>query len=98
MNVVIDYCVRECKYGVYLNTELSKNGKVYANTQHKLPCKVKVKTNNEKAVLLEDGKIHLHIDYKVSGIGSHSCGPALLKKYQLNEKAMDFRFSIRPTL
>lgn len=28
----------------------------------------------------------VNIDYKMSGIGSNSCGPALAKKYQLNEK------------
>ena len=48
--------------------------------------------------LVEDGKVHLRIDYKVSGIGSNSCGPGLLEKYQLNEKEIDFAFSVRPIL
>ncbi len=36
----------------------------------------------------------LRIDYKVSGIGSGSCGPGLLEQYQLSEKTFDFRFTL----
>ncbi len=43
-----------------------------------------------------DGKIHLRIDHKVSGIGSNSCGPMLEPAYRLSEKELDFRFSIQP--
>ncbi len=46
--------------------------------------------------LTADGKTHLRIDYKVSGLGSNSCGPALEPKYRLAEKEIDFRFSFRP--
>ena len=46
--------------------------------------------------LVSDGKTHLRIDYKVSGLGSHSCGPSLEKKYRLDEKEIAFRFAIRP--
>jgi beta-galactosidase len=46
--------------------------------------------------LVADGKIHLRIDYKVSGIGSNSCGPSLEKEYRLAEKEIDFRFTLRP--
>lgn len=41
-----------------------------------------------------DGKIHLRIDYKVSGIGSNSCGPELMPIYQFNDKKINFVFSI----
>lgn len=46
--------------------------------------------------IAKDGKTHVRIDYKVSGLGSHSCGPALNKKYRLDEKEVTFTFSIRP--
>lgn len=46
--------------------------------------------------LVEDGKTHLRIDYKVSGIGSNSCGPQLGEKYRLSEKQIEFSFMIRP--
>ena len=48
--------------------------------------------------LKADGKTHLRVDYKVSGIGSNSCGPELDPKYRLNEKNIDFKFIIRPVV
>lgn len=46
--------------------------------------------------LIADGKTHLRIDYKASGIGSASCGPELEEKYKLSEKEMQFVFFIKP--
>lgn len=46
--------------------------------------------------LAADGKIHLRIDYKVSGLGSNSCGPELEKRHRLDEKEIQFTFFIRP--
>ena len=43
--------------------------------------------------LKTDGKVHLRIDYKVSGIGSNSCGPTINPKYQVNDKKIHFCFS-----
>jgi beta-galactosidase len=37
---------------------------------------------------------NLRIDYKVSGIGSNSCGPQLAEKYQMKDKTVDFSFTI----
>ncbi|MBQ4606290.1 MAG: DUF4981 domain-containing protein, partial [Clostridia bacterium] len=36
------------------------------------------------------------IDYKQSGIGSNSCGPALDRKYHFNEKDFTFTMSVKP--
>lgn len=38
---------------------------------------------------------NIRIDYKNSGIGSHSCGPELLEKYRLSEKEISFTFYIK---
>ena len=46
-------------------------------------------------VVKKDGKIHVRIDYKNSGVGSNSCGPALPEKYRLSEKTIEFGFSMR---
>ena len=43
-------------------------------------------------------KTIVRIDYKVSGIGSNSCGPELLPKYQLNEKKIRYSFSVKPVI
>lgn len=52
---------------------------------------------NHTNELEEDGKIHLRIDYKVSGVGSQACGPELAEKYRLQEKEIKFSFSMQPT-
>ena len=49
-------------------------------------------TNELKA----DGFIHLRVDYKDAGMGSNSCGPALLEEYRVNDKDIDFEFTISP--
>ena len=46
--------------------------------------------------LVADGKTHLRIDYKVSGVGSNSCGPELEEEYRLAEKEIKFGFTIKP--
>ena len=46
--------------------------------------------------LAADGKTHLRVDYKVSGLGSNSCGPELEKRHRLDEKEIQFTFFIRP--
>lgn len=38
----------------------------------------------------------VHLDYKMSGIGSNSCGPELLEKYRFDEKTFNFSLSIAP--
>jgi beta-galactosidase len=38
----------------------------------------------------------VHLDYKMSGVGSNSCGPELLKAYRLDEKEFQFNLSIIP--
>lgn len=46
--------------------------------------------------LVPDPHTFVYIDYKQSGSGSNSCGPALAEKYQLNEKEFEFTFSLKP--
>ncbi len=53
---------------------------------------------NHTNELIKDGKTHIRIDYKVSGIGSTSCGPELEKKFRLDEKDVVFNFSINPII
>lgn len=43
---------------------------------------------------LREGDTYLRIDYKVSGLGSASCGPELPKKYRLAEKEFRYGFTI----
>ncbi len=45
--------------------------------------------------LVKDEFTNVRIDYKVSGIGSGSCGPQLMEKYQLKDKNVKFDFTIK---
>lgn len=45
--------------------------------------------------LVKNNRTNLRIDYKVSGIGSNSCGPQLLEKYRLNKESFIFSFYIK---
>jgi len=38
----------------------------------------------------------VNIDYKMSGVGSNSCGPELLEKYRFDEKEFEFKLIIVP--
>lgn len=46
--------------------------------------------------LVPDERTFVTIDYKMSGCGSNSCGPALAEAYQLRERAFDFAFTLKP--
>ena len=48
--------------------------------------------------LKKDGKTHIRIDYKMSGLGFNSCGPELDKEYRLDEKKIKFNFTIKPAV
>ncbi len=44
---------------------------------------------------LEKGEnTYVRIDYKVTGIGSNSCGPYLLEQYRMNDESVHFEFSM----
>ena len=47
------------------------------------------------AELCRDGKTHIRVDYKNSGIGSGSCGPQLMDKYKLSEEEFTFEFVLK---
>ena len=48
------------------------------------------------AELIPDGRTHVRIDYKNSGIGSGSCGPVLMEQYCFSEKEINFQFTMKP--
>lgn len=46
--------------------------------------------------LKADADTFLRIDYRNSGVGSHSCGPVLAAPYRIDEKEFEFTFFVRP--
>lgn len=94
--------VRPQEHGNHTAVKMLRIGKLEFLAQDEMEINVsrysteallKAKHTDELAA---DGKTHLRIDYKVSGLGSHSCGPELEKQYRLDDKEIRFAFSIHP--
>lgn len=45
--------------------------------------------------LEKSGHVILHLDYAMSGVGSHSCGPELLEKYRLDEEEIHWEMMLQ---
>lgn len=54
-----------------------------------------IKIEKPKSELEKDKYTNVRIDYKVSGIGSDSCGPHLAERYQMNDKEIRFNYLIK---
>ena len=46
--------------------------------------------------LVEKDEIIVHLDYRHHGIGSASCGPDVLPKYELHTESFNFNVRLRP--
>ncbi len=64
----------------------------FAVSQYTSEALTEAKHVNE---LKKNGKTNVRVDYKVSGIGSASCGPELLEKYRLGRGKVNFSFFIK---
>ena len=92
--------VRPQEHGNHNKTKMLKIGKMCFGSEGEFEFNVsdytaktlyKAEHTDE---LRKDGYTHLRVDYKVSGIGSNSCGPELKSKYRLEEKEIKFDFYI----
>ena len=78
--------IRPQEHGNHTDTKLLTVGKMCFEAEN-FDCNVSSYSTDslDKAEhideLKKDGKTHIRIDYKVSGLGSNSCGPALAPKY-----------------
>ncbi|MEE0946890.1 MAG: glycoside hydrolase family 2 TIM barrel-domain containing protein [Acutalibacteraceae bacterium] len=59
--------------------------------QYSIDCINKAEHTDE---LGESKATYVRIDYKSSGIGSNSCGPALMEKYRMSDKDIHLSFTI----
>ena len=46
-------------------------------------------------MMKDTGRLYLNIDYKMSGVGSNSCGPKLADEYLLLEREFSFTMRIK---
>ena len=77
-------------YSLTASSETPFSMNVSSYTQEELAEK---KHNYE---LTKCGQTVFCLDYKMSGVGSNSCGPELLPQYRLEEEEFAFRFTLMP--
>jgi beta-galactosidase len=95
--------VRPQEHGNHVDVRMLEIGKLRFESDDAFCCNVSafstaaIDQAEHTDALFSDGKTHLRIDYKVSGIGSASCGPELMEQYRLSERNITFGFTISPT-
>lgn len=60
-----------------------------------IPFKLNEFKNHAHLMKYKSGHVVFNIDYKMSGLGSNSCGPELQKEYQLNEEEFSYDFILK---
>lgn len=92
--------IRPQEHGSHYNTRYLKIGKYAFVSRQGFSCNVSEYTAQELTEkahdyeLVKDEYTNVRIDYKVSGIGSASCGPEIMDKYRMNDGKVHFAFSI----
>jgi beta-galactosidase len=64
------------------------------NASHYTPEDLTVAKHPHELIKREETIVNM--DYKMSGVGSNSCGPELLEKYRFSEKQFEFELKIIP--
>lgn len=94
--------VRPQEHGNHVDTKMLRIGKLcftssegfeFNVSQYSIDALHKAEHTDE---LISDGRVHLRVDYRVSGIGSNSCGPEMLEQYRLDEKKISYSFAFEP--
>ncbi len=92
--------IKPQEHGNHYHTKYLKIGKYIITSDQGFDCNVSEYSSRELTdkshyfELEKDVYTNVRIDYKVSGIGSDSCGPDLLEKYRMNDKRVCWSFSI----
>jgi len=95
----VDY-INPQEHGNHFGTKYMKIGDFIFASDQEFEFAVSRYTSEELAnkkhnfELVPDLFTNVRIDYKVSGIGSNSCGPELSEKYQLKDDKFKFSFNI----
>ena len=88
------------EHGNHMNVKRLTLGKLEFQSEDGFECNVSKYTIDDldrakhTDELHPDGNVHVRIDYKVSGLGTASCGPDLPEKYRFSEKEVTYRFKI----
>jgi beta-galactosidase len=96
--------VKPQEHGNHYNTKYLKLGKYIFESNQGFEFNVssyskeELETKKHNFELEKDEYTNVRIDYKVSGIGSGSCGPQLMDKYQMNDTKIKFSFSVKKSV
>jgi len=99
-NEYVDY-IKPQEHGNHYNTKYLKLGDYIFESNQGFEFNVsdyskeELESKKHNFELEKDEFTNVRVDYKVSGIGSGSCGPQLMEKYQLKDKEIKFDFIIR---
>ncbi|WP_195574584.1 glycoside hydrolase family 2 TIM barrel-domain containing protein [Paenibacillus sp. 1001270B_150601_E10] len=77
-----------------MGLRFTANDRFSFNASHFAPEDLTLAEHNVELVRRDETIVH--VDYKMSGVGSNSCGPRLMEKYQFNEKSFTFEVKIQP--
>ena len=95
----VDY-IKPQEHGNHYNTKYLSLGDFEVIASDGMEINVSEYTSNELTQkahnfeLEKSGDVNVRIDYKVSGIGSGSCGPQLSDQYKMNDEKVHFEFSV----
>ena len=64
--------------------------------KHQIETQEELAEKRHNYELAPCGETVLCVDYKMSGVGSNSCGPELPKKFRVQEKSIAFAFHLHP--
>ena len=98
----VDY-IKPQEHGNHYNTKYMKLGAYEFVSQQGFELNVSQYSAEELTKkahnfeLVADEFTNVRIDYKVSGIGSNSCGPDIMERYRMMDKNVSFAFSIVKT-
>ena len=94
--------VRPQEHGNHFDTRLLEIGKLRIDSDQPFEINVsrysscQLDEAEHTDALRSDGLTHVRVDYKVTGLGSNSCGPEAAEEYRLMEKKICFAFEIAP--
>ncbi len=95
----VDYMMPQ-EHGNHYRTKYLQLGEFRFVSEQGFDCNVsaysvkELERKRHNFELEKDGLVHVRVDYKASGVGSNSCGPELLKQYQMNDETVTFRLTI----
>ena len=92
--------IKPQEHGNHINTKYLQIGPYKFVSERGFSCNLSEYNSRELTEkrhgfeLKKDNYTNVRIDYKVSGIGSASCGPELMEEYRMNDEKVQLCFSI----